>query len=73
MFADLIPSRLSAVVLVVLLSFLAACTSEGPGGPIPYNVPLSAPDAPSVVSLESGYKIAPMDTVSVKVFKAPDL
>jgi polysaccharide biosynthesis/export protein len=72
-FADLIPSRLSAVVLVVLLSFLAACASEGPGGPIPYNVPLSAPDAPSVVSLESGYKIAPMDTVSVKVFKAPDL
>jgi polysaccharide export outer membrane protein len=54
------------------LSLLAAC-AEGPGGPIPYNRPLGTPDAPTIVSLESGYRIAPMDTVSVKVFKAPDM
>ena len=29
--------------------------------------------APQLVPLEAGYKIAPMDTVSVKVFKMPDL
>ena len=57
---------------LALLSLLAAC-AEGPGGPIPYNRPLGAPDAPTVVSLESGYRIAPMDTVTVKVFKAPDM
>lgn len=51
---------------------LSAC-SEGRGGPIPYDVSLAAPDAPTVVPLESSYKIAPMDTVSVKVFKMPDL
>jgi polysaccharide export outer membrane protein len=54
------------------LSLLGAC-AEGPGGPIPYNKPLGAPDAPRVESLESGYRIAPMDTVTVKVFKAPDM
>lgn len=75
MFADLIPLRLSAVAalcLTMLLS-LGACATEGPGGPIPYGKPLGVPDAPSIASLESDYKIAPMDTVTVKVFKAPDL
>jgi polysaccharide export outer membrane protein len=74
-FADLIPARrsIAAALGAALAFFLAACGTEGPGGPIPYNVPLGAPDAPSVVSLESDYRIAPMDTVTVKVFKAPDL
>jgi polysaccharide export outer membrane protein len=74
-FADLIPARrsIAAALGAAVALFLAACGTEGPGGPIPYNVPLGAPDAPSVVSLESDYKIAPMDTVTVKVFKAPDL
>jgi polysaccharide export outer membrane protein len=73
-FADLAPARatLAAVVCAALALLLGAC-SEGPGGPIPYNVALGTPDAPTVVSLESDYKIAPMDTVTVKVFKAPDL
>lgn len=57
----------------VLLSLLASGCSEGRGGPIPYDVPLAAPDAPTIVPLESSYRIAPMDTVSVKVFKMPDL
>lgn len=75
MFVDLIPARrsIAAALGAALAFFLAACGTEGPGGPIPYNVPLGAPDAPSVVSLESDYRIAPMDTVTVKVFKAPDL
>ena len=52
--------------------FAAAC-ADRPGGPIPYDVQLGRPDAPSVVPLESDYRIAPMDTVSVKVFKSQDL
>lgn len=44
------------------------------GGPIPYNVgTFGAPDAPTVVPLEQGYRIAPLDTLSVKIFKMPDL
>ena len=75
MFAVLMSARLSAVAVLgaAMLVSLAACASEGPGGPIPYDRSLGVPDAPSVVSLESDYKISPMDTVTVKVFKAPDL
>ena len=54
------------------LAVLSAC-GGGPGGAIPYNVPLSAPDAPTIVPLEQGYRIAPLDTVTVKVFKLADL
>jgi polysaccharide export outer membrane protein len=51
---------------------LAGCT-DSRGGPIAYNVPLAAPDAPSVQALASDYRIAPLDTVSVKVFQADNL
>ncbi len=52
---------------------LAGCADRR-GGPIPYNVgTFGAPDAPTVVPLEQGYRIAPLDTLSVKVFKMPDL
>jgi len=52
---------------------LAGC-ADSPGGPIPYNVSnFGVPDSPELVPLEAGYKIAPMDTLTVKVFKMPDL
>lgn len=54
------------------MALLSAC-GGGPGGAIPYNVALSAPDAPTIVPLEQGYRIAPLDTVTVKVFKLADL
>ena len=44
------------------------------GGPIPYNVEgFSTPDAPKVVPLEQNYRIAPLDTLSIRVFKMTDL
>ena len=43
------------------------------GGPIPYAHELPAPDAPSVVPLEAGYKIAPMDKLAIKVFKMDEM
>ncbi len=61
--------------LAVLVSaiMLNAC-ADSPGGPIPYNVSnFGVPDSPELVPLEAGYKIAPMDTLTVKVFKMPDL
>lgn len=52
---------------------VAGCADKA-GGPIPYNVAtFGAPDAPTVVPLENGYRIAPMDTLSVKIFKMADL
>jgi polysaccharide export outer membrane protein len=36
-------------------------------------VPLAAPDAPSVESVGTDYRIAPLDTVSIKVFQADNL
>lgn len=65
------PAPLAALGIAGLL--LASCADHR-GGPIPYNVSnFGTPDAPQLVPLEAGYKIAPMDTVTVKVFKMPDL
>lgn len=52
---------------------LTGC-ADSRGGPIPYNVSsFGTPDAPQIAPLDAGYKIAPMDTLTVKVFKMPDL
>jgi polysaccharide export outer membrane protein len=52
---------------------IAGC-AETRGGNIPYNVSsFGVPDAPTPMQLEAGYKIAPMDTLSVKVFGMADL
>ena len=71
MFRQLIPA-LRIIAIGLGLAGVGAC-SEGPGGPIPYNVTLAAPDAPTVVPLETGYKIAPLDKLAIKVLKADDL
>lgn len=60
----------ATAALVVLL---AGCGDRA-GGPIPYGVEtFGAPDTPKLATLESDYRIAPMDTVTIKVFKMPDL
>ncbi len=56
--------------MAVLL--LAGC-SDTRGGPIAYDQTLAAPDSPSLATLESNYKIAPMDKLAVKVFKSSDI
>ncbi|MCY7398599.1 MAG: polysaccharide export protein [Sphingomonas bacterium] len=56
-----------------LVLALTGCADKR-GGPIAYSpANFGAPDAPSVVPLGSGYKIAPLDTLTIKVFKMPDL
>lgn len=72
---SLASSQALRVLLGVLVAAaLTACASTR-GGPIPYDDAgkFRAPDAPTVATLESGYRISPMDTVSVKVFRMPDL
>lgn len=67
---DLLNARMLAAGLA--LALLAGC-ADSRGGPIPYGQTLAAPDAPTLATLESDYKIAPMDKVAVKVFKSDDL
>ena len=61
------------VLAAVAGSALVSACADTKGGPIPYSETFSAPDAPTIVPLESSYKIAPLDTITVKVFKMPDL
>lgn len=65
-------SRVLILPMLVAAAGLAGCGDKR-GGPIPYNQAFGVPDSPSIVPLETGYKIAPMDTLNVKVFRMPDL
>ena len=67
-----LPRRLTAAIALAFAFLLTAC-AEGRGGPIPYNVALPSPDAPTVVPLETGYRIAPLDKLEIKVLKMTDL
>ena len=58
--------------LAVPFLLLAGGCAETRGGAIPY-ANLGTPDAPSLAPLEATYRIAPLDTLSVKVFKMADL
>ena len=71
-----VTERLPSLRLAALtsLAFLAAACSDSRGGPIPYGVEnFGTPDRPTIASLDQDYRIAPLDTISVKVFKMPDL
>lgn len=58
---------------LALLPLLAGCAGTR-GGPVPYNVEnFGVPDEPAVLTLEDGYKIAPMDTLKITVFQVEDL
>jgi polysaccharide export outer membrane protein len=65
-----IPVSLSALAGACLL--LGACADRR-GGSIPYDVQLSAPDAPKLATLESDYRIAPADQLSIKVLSSDEM
>jgi polysaccharide export outer membrane protein len=65
------PFNLGATLLLVMS--VPGCADKR-GGPFAYSpTNFGVPDAPKVATLASGYKIAPLDTLSIKVFKMPDL
>ena len=71
-FSDHVPRRCLALVSILAPIFLAGC-ADTRGGSIPYDRPFAAPDEVKFQTLESNYKIAPMDKLAIKVFKMDDL
>ena len=71
MFSDL-AQRLVVAGLIVFAAVLTGC-ADTRGGSIPYDRPLASPDEQSFQTLPQDYKIAPMDKLTIKVFKAEDL
>lgn len=57
---------------VIGVLFVAGCADKR-GGTIPYDRPLAAPDEVKVKTLSENYRIAPLDKLAIKVFKAEDL
>ncbi len=66
--------RLFAIGSMATVVLLAAGCTDKRGGPIPYDVSnFGTPDSSAAVPLGTDYKIAPMDTLTVTVFRVPDL
>jgi polysaccharide export outer membrane protein len=63
----------SAKLLVAAAALVVAGCADSRGGSIPYDRALAAPDEPRIQTLEANYKIAPLDKLSIKVFRAQDL
>ncbi|MEQ7872944.1 polysaccharide biosynthesis/export family protein [Sphingomonas sp. ASV193] len=62
-----------SLLLAGVAGTLAAC-SEGRGGPIAYDpATFGRPDAPKLATIGDDYRIAPLDTLAIKVFKMPEL
>jgi len=61
------------LILPALGTLLLQACADTRGGSIPYDKVLAAPDEVRFQTLESNYRIAPMDKLAVKVFKMDDL
>jgi polysaccharide export outer membrane protein len=69
----IIQRRRAAITCLLAVAALAGCADKR-GGPIPYAPSdFGTPDAPSIVALDTNYKIAPMDKLDVRVFRMNDL
>ena len=65
-------SRLPVAAVAAALFLIGGC-ADTRGGSLPYDQVLAAPDAPHIQTLPTDYKIAPLDKLTIKVFKAEDL
>ena len=72
MSGELLRRPVVAAFGLVAAIVLTGC-ADTRGGSIPYDRPLAAPDEQHFQVLPEDYKIAPMDTLTIKVFKAEDL
>ena len=73
MFADPVRRHFGPTAALAGLILLLGGCADTRGGPIPYDRALSAPDTPTVASLGEGYRIAPMDQLTIKVFNSKEL
>lgn len=72
MFFDLAARPVIAGIAVAAALLTAGC-ADTRGGSIPYDRPLAMPDAPTVQTLSENYKIAPLDQLTIKVFKSDEI
>ena len=72
MFSDHVPRRCLFLISIAGSVLLTGC-ADTRGGTIPYDRPFAAPDEVKFQTLETNYKIAPMDKLAIKVFKMDDL
>jgi polysaccharide export outer membrane protein len=64
---------INGIALCVLAAAASGCADKR-GGPIPYNVTdFGTPDRPQPLTLAEDYRIAPLDVLSIKVFKMAEL
>lgn len=72
MHSDHSSRRVLAIFSIAAPILLAGCT-DSRGGSIPYDKALAAPDEQKFQTLETNYRIAPMDKLAIKVFRMDDL
>jgi polysaccharide export outer membrane protein len=70
-FIDLVRRPVLAAVATAAIAVTGGCDTRG--GSIPYDRTLAAPDEQKFQTLPEDYRIAPMDMLTIKVFKADDL
>ena len=68
MFGDLVRRPVVAAFGLVAIIVLSGCADRR-GGTLPYDRPLAAPDEQHFQVLPENYKIAPMDTLAVKLYQ----
>ena len=73
MYSDPAPRHLLAILSITTAALFSSGCADTRGGSIPYDRPFAAPDEVKFQTLESNYKIAPMDKLAIKVFKMDDL
>jgi polysaccharide export outer membrane protein len=71
-FVDLAPRPLAAALVAAAAVLIGGC-ADTRGGTIPYDRPLATPDEPKIEALDANYKIAPLDKLTIKVFKGDDM
>jgi polysaccharide export outer membrane protein len=68
-----VAARAGAFALVLGSLVLVSACADTRGGSIPYDRVLAVPDAPKIQTLDANYKIAPLDKLTIKVFKSDDI
>lgn len=72
MFVDLAP-RPVTVALALAAALLTTGCADSRGGTIPYDRALATPDVPKIETLDANYRIAPLDKITIKVFKSEEI